>query len=102
VRRLFVNTNTPPVHLDVGRVLKPASSLAARGIQSATSPALTNGLRVGLYDHFDAGIRLSGDGNRLRTRVNVRGYMLVQDWETVFNADEPQSLSARTTWPMRA
>jgi hypothetical protein len=88
----FVESNAPPVHLDIGRVLKASLVFTSQGTQSGT----TNGLRVGLYDHYDAGIRLSADGTVVRNSgANVRGYMAFQDWETVFNADQPQSLSAR-------
>jgi hypothetical protein len=88
----FIESNAAPVHLDVGRVLKATLVFSAQGTQSGT----TNGLRVGLYDHIDAGIWLTGDGSTVKNSgANVRGYMAVQDWETVFNADEPQTVYAR-------
>jgi hypothetical protein len=89
----FVESNTPPVHLDVGRVLKATLVYTTAGTVSGTNA----GLRMGLYDHYDAGIRLTSDGPAVKNSAgfNVRGYMFQQDWENPFNEDQPQTVYAR-------
>jgi hypothetical protein len=89
----FIESNVAPVHLDVGSALKATLVYTSQGTVSGTGSL---GLRVGLFDDFDAGIRFTYDTNAVKNSgANVRGYMLAQDWETVFSNDEPQTLYAR-------
>jgi len=90
----FIESNVAPVHLDVGRVLQATLVFTSSGSQIG----VTNGLRVGVYDQADAGIRFTADGTGVKNTagLNVRGYMAVQDWEApTFNADQPQQLYVR-------
>jgi hypothetical protein len=85
-------SNFPPVHLEVGRVLQATLVFTCQGIQTATG----SGLRLGLFDHYDAGLRLAADGATVKNSgVNVRGYMFYQNWDTAFSDDEPQTIYAR-------
>ncbi len=61
----FVESNTPPVHLGVGYALKATLVYTCQGTASPT----TSGLRLGLFDHYDAGLRLTADGTASRARA---------------------------------
>jgi hypothetical protein len=89
----FIESNVAPVHLDVGRALKATLVYKSQGTVSGTG---TIGLRMGLFNDFDAGLRFTYDTNAIKNSgANVRGYMFAQDWETVFSSDEPQTIYAR-------
>jgi hypothetical protein len=66
------------------------------GVASGTN----NGIRIGLYDYADGGgWRPSLDGTlgggSGGNAINVRGYMLGQNFDTTFSDDHPQALYAR-------
>jgi hypothetical protein len=89
----FTDSSAAPVHLDVGSALKATLVFTAQGTVSGTNSL---GLRIGLFDDYDAGIRFTYDTNAVKNSgANVQGYMFAQDWETVFSADEPQTIYAR-------
>ena len=88
----FAESNNPPVHLDVGYALKASLIYTCTGIAANTN----SGIRMGLFDHYDAGIRLSADGTPVKNSgFAVRGYAYYQNWDTVFSDQYPQYLYAR-------
>ena len=62
---------------------------------------ITNGLRLGLYDHYDAGLRLTNDANAVKNSgFNVRGYMFTRLGNGVSPTNR-RPTTRETTWRCR-
>jgi len=96
----FIETNQLPVHLGIGRAIKVTLPFTPNSFNSFTNNA---GLRFGLFDYFDGGTRLTGDGpNAGGSRgngVGVRGYMLNLNFGTNFMDATPLEILARNFLP---
>lgn len=96
----FTNTNDPPVHLGIGRTLKVTLPFTLNSFNSFTNNA---GLRIGVFDYFDGGTRLTEDGSAAGgsrgNGVGVRGYMLSMDFGPTFTENSPMQLLARNFLP---
>jgi hypothetical protein len=96
----FLETNTPPIHLDIGRAIKVTLPFTPNSFSAFTNNA---GLRIGLFDYADGGTRLTGDGTAAGgsqgNGTTVRGYMLNLDWGTNFSANSPLQLLVRDYLP---
>ncbi|MBC8096036.1 MAG: hypothetical protein H7Y43_09505 [Akkermansiaceae bacterium] len=88
-------TASLPVHLEMGRTLKATLVFTPTSFNQFTG---NSGLRFGLFDYSDGGTRLSGDGfgsGSTGNGLNVRGYMLDQDFGTNFSLGLPMAILAR-------
>ncbi len=96
----FVDTNLPPVHLAVGRTLRVTLPFTPTAFTAFTNNA---GLRLGLYDYYDGGTRVTSDGSAAGGSSGngngVRGYMLNLDFGATFSVNSPVQLLARSFLP---
>lgn len=94
----FIATNEPPVHLDVGRAIKVTMPFTPNSFTAQTG---NGSLRIGLFDYFDAGTRITVDGPNVGgsqgNATGVRGYMLNLNFGQTFTDNTPLDLFARTT-----
>lgn len=95
----FVASNDV-VHLDVGRAIKVTLPFTPDSFASHTNNA---GLRMGLFDYFDSGTRITQDGSDVSgsrgAATGVRGYMLNLDFGPTFSVNSPLQLLGRTFLP---
>lgn len=96
----FTETNTPPVHLAVGKTLKVTLPFIANSFGSFTNAAT---LRLGLFDYYDSGNRIIADGPNVGgsqgNAAGVRGYMLTLNFGPNFNDTTPLEIYARNFLP---
>jgi hypothetical protein len=92
----FTDTNQLPVHLPIGRAVKVTLPFTPNGFTSFTNNA---GLRIGLFDYYDGGTRITEDSAAASgsggNGFNVRGYMLNLDFGPTFSVNSPLQLLAR-------
>jgi hypothetical protein len=96
----FIDTNLPPVHLAVGRTIKVTLPFVANSYANFTN---NSSLRLGLFDYYDAGARITQDGSSAGGSqglgTGVRGYMLNLDFGPTFAVNSPVQLLARSFLP---
>lgn len=96
----FTETNTPPVHLAVGRTLKVTLPFIANSFNSFTNNAT---FRLGLFDYYDSGNRIIVDGPNVGgsqgNAAGVRGYMLALNFGPTFTDTTPLEIFARNFLP---
>ena len=96
----FTDEGQLPVHLDVGRAIKVTLPFQPNSFSSHTNNA---GLRLGLFDYFDGGTRLTIDGadagGSRGNGTSVRGYMLNLEFGTLFTDATPLEIYARNFLP---
>lgn len=92
----FTETNTPPVHLGVGRSIRVTLPFTPSSYGAHTNNA---GLRIGLFDYADSGNRITTDGSTAAGSAGagfgVRGYMLNLDFGSTFSVNSPLQLLVR-------
>jgi hypothetical protein len=92
----FTETNTPPVHLALGRAIRSTLRFKPTGFVSHTNNA---GLRFGMFDYADGGVRITADGAAVSgsqgNGVGVRGYMFNLDFGPNFSVNSPLQLLVR-------
>lgn len=96
----FTDETQPPVHLAVGRAIKVTLPFIPNSFNSFTG---NSGLRIGLFDYFDAGTRITADGPAVGgsqgSGAGVRGYMLNLNFGPTFTDATPLELLARNFLP---
>ncbi len=90
----FTDSNSPPVHLGIGREIRVTLPFTVASYNSFTN---NGGLRIGLYDYYDGGTRVPRDGfsGSAGNGTGVRGYMLNLDFGPTFNDNTPLEIYAR-------
>lgn len=90
----FTDSNAPPVHLAVGRELRVTLPFVPISYYSHTN---NGGVRIGLYDYYDGGTRVSADGftGSAGNGTGVRGYLLNLDFGPTFIDNTPLEIYAR-------
>lgn len=91
----FTPSNQPPVHLAIGRQIKVTFPFRPESFNSFTN---AGNIRFGLFDYYDGGVRLAGDGftGSAGNGTGVRGYMLSLNFGTNFTDGTPLDLYVRT------
>jgi hypothetical protein len=90
----FTDDPSAPVDLAVGRSIKATLVFTPTNV----APKNTSSLRFGLFTYATGATRLSGDdfgSGSTGNGVNVRGYMLQQNFGTEFGDDTPMEIHAR-------